>query len=193
MKRFIATLIIIMGFITIASAQGPRSAGLRIGGTGLDAVYQHSMNENQFIEGNLGMDFGYDASGNAGFKATAIYNFIWARPAWTDKGKWAIYAGPGVSIGMVDDLVPYKILGETQYFNDNGFMLSVTGQVGLEYTFDFPLQLSIDLRPFIGLHVNDGKFRIPATNENVNFESKINFYGNGPLTFIPSLSVRYRF
>ena len=59
-----------------ANAQ-PRAVGLRFGATGMEASYQHSLNKN-FIEAEAGMDFGY---GGAGFKVSASYNFILARPA----------------------------------------------------------------------------------------------------------------
>ena len=48
------------------------------------------------------------------------------------------YAGPGASVGLG--------VGETNYLT-----LGVAGMVGLEYTFWFPLQLSIDFRQHIGI------------------------------------------
>ena len=91
MKRSIKiflTFITLATISTVAHAQ-PKAMGLRIGATGLEADYLHTMNRNQFIEGNLGLDFGFGANGVPGVKATATYNFIWARPAWTNKGTWA--------------------------------------------------------------------------------------------------------
>ena len=192
MKRFIISITILLGAALAVSAQ-PKSAGLRLGGTGLDLTYQHYMGKDRFAEGNIGLDFGYNANGNVGAKVTAIYNFVWARPAWTDQGSWALYAGPGISLGFVDDQVPYEIAGVINGYYDNGFMLALAGQVGIEYNFDFPLCLSIDIRPYFGMHINDGRFRIPNTDAVVRYESKIGFYDNGLLGFAPTLSVRYRF
>ena len=192
MKRLIITFAILIGTSLAVFAQ-PKSAGLRFGGTGLDVTYQHYMGKDRFAEGNLGLDFGYNVNGNVGIKATAIYNFVWARPAWTDQGSWALYAGPGLSLGFVDDQVPYDIAGVIKGYYDNGFMLSLVGQVGLEYNFEFPLSLSIDIRPYIGMHINDGKFRVPNTDTVVSYESKIGFYDNGLLGLTPTISVRYRF
>ena len=87
MKKTILTILMIAAAITTAAAQ-PRAAGIRIGATGLDASYQHTMNSTQFIGADIGLDFGYNVNGYSGVKATAIYNFVWARPAWTDKGSW---------------------------------------------------------------------------------------------------------
>ena len=193
MKRFLITIAIILGGTTAAFAQ-PRSAGLRIGATGLDAVYQHTtLNKDEFIEGTIGLDFG--VKGNAGFKIGGAYNMVLARPALTNKGSWAIYAGPAAAFGNVYDMVTYEVFDEKVKYPDNGFMFAVGGQAGIEYNFEgFPIQASIDLRPMVGIHVNDGKFRDPATNTIIEgFESKSGFYGNGFIGFIPHLSVRYRF
>jgi hypothetical protein len=61
-----------------------------------------------------------------------------AQPAWTSRGEWGFYAGPGASVGLG--------VGETNYLT-----LGAAGMVGLEYTFWFPLQLSIDFRQHIGI------------------------------------------
>ena len=84
MKRVFLTIII--ATIAVCSYAQPRAAGLRIGVSEFELDYQHSFKKNQFLEGNLGIDFGYNANGSTGAKATAIYNFVWARPAWTEKG-----------------------------------------------------------------------------------------------------------
>ena len=192
MKKIFIALAIILGTAAIASAQ-MKSAGMRFGATGFDLVYQHNMGSDRFAEADLGLDFGYNVNGNVGVKATAIYNFVWARPAWTQQGTWALYAGPGLSLGFVDDLVPYEVGDVIKGYYDNGFMFSVTGQVGIEYNFDFPLQIALDIRPYFGMHINDGRFRIPNTDTVVKYEKKIGFYDNGLLGFAPCISVRYRF
>ena len=177
MRRILITLCI-MAFAVSAYSQ-PRSAGIRLGVTGVEADYHHSIKKNQFLECGLGMDWGVNAKGVPGMKATAIYNFIWANPAWTDKGKWAIYSGPGLSMGYVHDNVHYKVEQEIVHYNDGGFMLGICVQAGVEYTFWFPLQLSIDLRPNIGMHVSGGP--------------RLGLYDNGLLGFSPHISARYCF
>ena len=69
--------------------------------------------------------------------------------------EWGFYAGPGVAIGASPET----------------FNVGIAGQVGLEYTFHFPLQLSVDLRPQLGV-VNQA----------------FGIWG-----WYPHLSVRYRF
>ena len=191
MKRII--FIVILSALAACAYAQPRAMGLRAGATGLEASYEHSTSPVQFIQGDLGMDFGYNVNGRPGVKATAIYNFIWARPNWTTQGSWAIYAGPGLSLGFVDDQVPYEIGDAIIGHYDNGFMIGVVGQVGIEYAFRFPLQLALAVRPCFGLHVNDGKFRERDTGLTVNYGGKTDFYDNGLLGFVPSLSIRYCF
>jgi len=192
MKKTILTILIICSALG-AFAQ-PRAMGLRFGITGLEADYQHTMNRNQFIQGNIGLDYSVLADGKPGIEATAIYNFIWARPAWTDRGTWALYAGPGASLGYVADEAHVTIGKEVYPYSTSGFMLGICGQVGLEYTFWFPLQLSVDLRPLIGMHVG-GQYKMtdPITGETVRRDAHVGLYDTGLLGFCPTFSVRYRF
>lgn len=192
MKKILLTISLIAACLSVEAQ--PKSAGIRIGADGIDADYLHSISSDKFIEGNIGLDFGFEANGNAGIKATGILNFIWGHPAWTDKGRWTLYAGPGISLGFVDDRVPYDIMNMRFNYFDSGFMIGLVGQVGIEYAFeDIPVQVAIDMRPCIGLHVNDGSFRIPNTDTKVTYESKVGFYDNGLYGMIPSVSIRYRF
>ena len=194
MKKILLTAII--AATTISAYAQPRSIGIRFGASGFEADYLHTfINKNQFLEGNFGVDFGYNANGQPGVKAAAVYNFVWARPAWTNKGTWALYAGPGLSLGYVNDQDHIVVGKEVIPYVSNGFMIGVCGQVGLEYTFWFPLQLAIDLKPVFGIHVNGGYSYIDPINPEVTHKSpvKTGFYDNGLLGFAPSISVRYRF
>ena len=86
MRRvFVAVLLACILAAGSAYAQ-PKSVGIRGGYTGLNVNYQHFLVGINFIEADLGTDFGYNANGNVGVKASGTYNFVWARPAWTDKG-----------------------------------------------------------------------------------------------------------
>lgn len=199
MKRFLIVLAAFATSITMSahkhsrpeysqnSISAPRSMGFRIGVSGFDATYQHSFKRNQFLQGDFGVDFGYNANGRPGVRATAVYNFIWARPAWTNRGSWSLYAGPGLTLGYVNDNLHYRIGSEVIPYNDNGFMLALAVQVGLEYNFDFPLTLAAEVRPAFGMHAN-GKVTIDGQTY-----SKVGFYDNGMLGFVPTVAVRYKF
>ena len=123
MKKFFLVAAMVLGFAVAASAQ-PRALGAKFG-WGLDLSYQHGFGAD-FLEVDLGLN-NFNALNVAG-----VYNFMIAQPAWTDRGEWGVYAGPGANLG----------LGFNGWFN-----VAVCGQVGLEYTFNFPLQISLDVRP----------------------------------------------
>lgn len=129
MKKTMLIIIAVLGFATVAGAQ-PRAIGLR-SGWGLDFSYEHTLKGPNFAEFEVGLDgYAFDA-----FHADAIYNFMIATPDWTPVGTWGIYAGPGVSAYM--------------WPSESVFYGGILGNVGLEYKFKFPLQLSVDVRPRI--------------------------------------------
>ena len=193
MKRIFIILIVAFAASSLLSAQdGPRTMGFRIGVSGFDASYQHVFRKDQFLQGDLGVDFGYNVNGHPGLHATAVYNFVWARPAWSHRGFWAIYSGPGLTLGYVNDMVHYKVGEEVKYtpkwMGDNGFMLGLAIQVGVEYTLDFPLSMALEMRPIFGMHVNDG-----VELSDRYYKGKVGFYDNGMLGFVPTFALRYRF
>ena len=153
MKKIILIAAMVLGFAVAAAAQ-PRAVGIR-GGYGIEATYQHTLGTN-FLEANLGLN-GFNALNFA-----ATYNWMLAQPQWTDRGEWGVYAGPGAAVGLG--------FGPVSSFN-----LAACGQVGLEYTFWFPLQLSLDIRPQLGFVTAGGHG---------------GFYFGG---WCPALGVRYRF
>ena len=174
MKKIILIAVAVLGFAVTAAAQ-PRAIGVRIGNGG-EVSYQHTVGKD-FVEvdGGLGLNL-YDGNSlNVG--ATAIYNFMIAQPQWTDRGEWGFYAGPGAVVGM-------DLFGDVKHFS-----VAAAGQVGLEYTFWFPLQLSVDLRPVIGMHINSGY----TAHDGTHYGTRVGFYDNGLLGFAPTISVRYRF
>ena len=138
-------------------SSSPKALGIRLG-NGIEVSYQHSLRDN-FIELDLGLD-GFSPNLNA----TAVYNFMIAQPNWSSRGQWGFYAGPGLGLG-------FGLGYDYNYFN-----AGIIGQVGLEYSFWFPLQLSIDFRPQLGL--------ITVPDHGAYF-----YFGS----YTPALSLRYRF
>ena len=123
MKKFFSLLALTV-LISTAAMAAPRAVGIRAS-WGAEASYQHAFGNN-FLEGDLGLFMNM-------FDVHAVYNFIFARPDWSE-GEWAFYAGPGVGF----------------YANDGAVAFTIAGQIGGEYTFaKAPIQLSLDLRPDI--------------------------------------------
>ena len=160
MKRVILTIFIAI-LATMPAKSQPKALGLRLGND-CQVSYEHNIGDKaNFLEADLGMQFYYGYA--AGLNAAVAYNFMIAQTDWTEKGKWGFYAGPAAKLGYVWI----------------GGYLAVGAQVGLEYEFDFPLQLSIDIRPVVGVALEGGYLSI---------------YGaDAILGALPCLSVRYRF
>ena len=142
---------------------GPRAIGGRFG-WGAEVSYQHNLGNN-FVEVDLGIP-GWSA---LGIQATAIYDFVIAQPQWTP-GTWTWYAGPGLQAG-----VSFR----KDYFST---VIGIAGQVGLSYRFEFPLELSVDIRPTIGAYFG-----------SENGESFFRVYDVWGAIFVPHIGVRYAF
>lgn len=160
MKRIFLAVFISLSTVLSAQSQ-PKAFGLRLGND-CQLSYEHNIGpDTDFYEVDLGMQFYYGYA--VGLNAAAAYNFMIAQPKWTEKGQWGFYAGPAAKLGYVWI----------------GGYLAVGAQIGLEYEFECPLQLSIDIRPVVGLAL-EGKC--------------IRLYGaDALLGALPCLSVRYRF
>ena len=119
MKKIIAIAVAILCFAAVASAQ-PKAIGIR-GTYGVELSYQHNSGPG-FWEFDAGLF-------NKLLDVCAIYDFNIA-----PLGPLNFYAGPSAQAWMW--------FGES-----SGFGVGVGAQLGLEYTFSFPLQLSLDWRP----------------------------------------------
>jgi len=114
-------------------ADGPRAIGGRLG-YGAEVSYQHTLGENNMIQLEVGVPYFNN------LEAACTYD--WINPGgldvpWDKRGDWNWYAGVGGGIQ-----VP---------FNFKGAAIGAAGRIGIEYNFWFPLQLSIDFRPMLGL------------------------------------------
>ncbi|MBO6248015.1 MAG: hypothetical protein J6N54_04290 [Bacteroidales bacterium] len=142
MKRLLSVAVALMALAFVAAAQ-PKAVGLRFGNYGVDVSYENYSGDNDFLEFELGLDSMFSTSA---FHLDGIYNFMIARPDWTVEGQWGFYVGPGASVAVWDN-------GK----DENVVYAGLLGNVGLEYIFDFPLQLSLSLRP--RFMFGDGKIR----------------------------------
>ena len=138
MKRFGLIVFIMAAFAAIAVAQ-PRAIGGRIG-YGVEVSYQHGLGENNMVSVDLGLP------GFLGVEAAATYD--WLNPGglvipWDEKGSWNWYAGVGAGVGFWG-------------FNNIYGFGGVAGRIGIEYNFWFPMQLSLDYRPIIGVGGSNG-------------------------------------
>ncbi|MCB0383436.1 MAG: hypothetical protein KDD05_09105 [Psychroserpens sp.] len=141
MKRILLVAFAFLGITTITSAQqiSDNAIGIRLGdsdGFGAEISYQRALGGNNRLELDLGLRSGnnYD-----GFKLAGLYQWVWQLD-----GNFNWYAGAGGGIGSYSfDNVPRGI-------DDSETFLFLAGDIGIEYNFDIPLQVSIDARPEFG-------------------------------------------
>ncbi len=146
MKKLILIAAFVFGaaFFSTVQAQNfsDNAIGLRVGGGGgygAEISYQRALSGENRLELDLGWrnDSYYDA-----FKIVGLYQWV-----WNIDGGFNWYAGAGAGIGNVDVPGDYN-----DRYPEDGFFALVAGDIGVEYNFDFPLQLSLDFRPEIGLN-----------------------------------------
>lgn len=153
------TLLIFFASATMGAQEISNHAlGLRLGdsdGFGAEISYQKSIARTNRLE----LDLGWRDSRNFdAIKLVGLYQ--WVRPI--DSGlQW--YYGFGGGVGSVD--FGYRYNNNNEPFQpDGGLFVLAAGDIGIEYNFDFPLLLSLDFRPEIGV-VGYGDF-----SDNFDFD-----------------------
>lgn len=138
MKKLLLVAILAVAGIAAAVAQ-PRAIGVNLG-YGLDVSYQHSLGEANMIDLSVNLPF-FDGIG-----AQATYD--WVNPfgtaiPWNNKGEWNWSLGVGAGAGLYG--FDAMAAGLCVWY------VGAVGHVGVSYDFWFPLQLSVDWRPNIGV------------------------------------------
>jgi len=137
MKKLILSAIMLVGLAFASNAQeiSKNALGLRLGdndGFGGEITYQRALGSNNRLELDLGWrnSKNYDA-----FKVVGLYQWV-----WNIDGGFNWYAGVGGGLGSYSVDKPSDASGT--------FFLAA-GDLGIEYNFDIPLMLSLDIRPEI--------------------------------------------
>ena len=145
----ITKLISLLIFFSTVSASGQEIAdhalGLRLGdsdGFGAEISYQKSL----FRYNRLELDLGWrDHRRYDAIKIAAVYQWI-----HNIDGNFNWYYGVGGGAGSVNfDPVPANLGPAIK--PEGGLFVFAAGDIGIEYKFDFPLLLSLDFRPEIGV------------------------------------------
>lgn len=156
MKKLIFLSLCIFGFTLSSQAQtiADNALGIRLGGSdgvGTEISYQRALSGNNRLELDLGWS---NRSDSDAFRLTGIHQWV-----WNIEGGFNWYAGLGAGVGSISRS------------GDDDIFVSAAGNVGIEYDFNFPLLISLDFRPEIGL---------------------INYYDDD-LGFDLALGIRYQF
>jgi len=137
------TLLFFTTVFVSAQRISEHTLGLRLGdsdGFGAEISYQKSIGRYNRAEFNLGVRNSREFNA---FKLTGVYQWV-----HNLDGGFNWYYGVGGGIGNVDF---------ENVSNDNdGLFVFAAGNLGIEYDFDIPLLISIDIRPEIGLIGFDG-------------------------------------
>ncbi|GHU69114.1 hypothetical protein FACS189413_07430 [Bacteroidia bacterium] len=126
-KIFLVMVLAVSGVFAVNAQVDGNAIGLRLGYGG-EISYQHALGSSNRLELDLGT-YWHDIEGA---NLTGVYQWVWDLSALSKGFNW--YAGAGAYLG---------------YFSEFG--IGVAGQVGIEYNFDFPLQLSLDYRPALSI------------------------------------------
>lgn len=171
MKKLILSAVMLIGLALTSQAQEIRknALGLRIGdndGFGGELSYQRGLSDNNRLE----FDLGWRNSGHYdAIKLVGLYQWV-----WNIDGGFNWYAGVGGGLGSWShDNHPGHNWDNNN--DDSGAFFLVAGDIGIEYVFDIPLQLSLDIRP--ELYFGD---------ERSDFDDDFN-------TFAPDIALGVRF
>jgi len=191
-------LIAVLAVASLAAYAQPRAIGGRLGGFN-GVSYQHSLGENNMIEIEAGfsvdgrMDCWEKPYGSTnygrfwGHNVQAAFTYDWIDPfgakfPWEHKGEWHWYLGAGAAGGYGWEILGYSIVstmsvggtfvtnGTSGPYTWNFGYVGGAGRLGVEYDFWFPLQLSLDYRPTIGLGMYEKVFGGNGTNAGLYWE-----------------------
>ncbi|MGN0189845.1 MAG: hypothetical protein ACI395_10045 [Candidatus Cryptobacteroides sp.] len=153
-KSLFLTFVIALAFSVSAMAQ-PRAIGVNVG-YGFDISYQHTLGEKNMLDLNVSLP------AFCGIAAQGTYD--WINPfntkiPWDHKGKWDWEMGAGAGIGYL--------------WSFRGLVAGAAGHVGVSYDFWFPLQLSVDWRPLIGVYTwSYGKYAGIAGDDSGSIDAE---------------------
>ncbi len=151
-KTLITLFLIALG--TTGNAQvNSKTLGVRVGssnfGYGTELSYQHGLGSANRLELDAGLrsNSHYNTLG-----VSIIYHWV-----WNIEGGFNWYIGPGGQIGFYSHRDSHHHGNGHHHdddFEENGLIVNVGGQIGIEYDFNehgVPIQLSLDARPMWGL------------------------------------------
>jgi hypothetical protein len=199
MKKIL--FVALLAVASLASYAQPRAIGVRMGE--FDGIsYQHGFGDSNMLEIEAGFNIG-NYWGNRmvgwedghewhmyGHNVQAAVTYDWIDPfgatfSWSNRGEWHWYLGVGAAGGFGWSARTYIEGHQSDPFDRNWGFAAGVARCGIEYTFWFPLQLSLDYRPTIGA----GLAGIPDPITNKTIVDAGLYYD----IFGLCLSARYRF
>ncbi len=134
MKKLLFLGIVFLGGFGVTFGQeiATNAVGLRFAsqnGLGTELSFQRKITSENRVE----LDLGWQSEREQNiFKLSGIYQWVFAL-----ENNFQYFLGAGASIG------------NSSFQDNNNTFVSASGDVGIEYIFNFPLQISLDFRPEI--------------------------------------------
>ena len=157
MKKLFITALLLTGVAFSAQAQEKNAIGIRLGdnsGFGGEVTFQTALSKNNRLEldlgfrnegnvyyGGYGNNYNGKGYGHNDVKLVGIYQWV-----FDIKNGFKWYVGPGVGVGIYSSKY-YTNKNTFQIEDKKGAFAVLAGDIGIEYNFKFPLQLSFDVRP----------------------------------------------
>lgn len=142
MKKFIFTIgLLIAGFSSQAQDLSQNAIGLRFGdndGLGYEISYQRALSDATRLQVDLGLRSNDNVDA---YKLSGTYQWVKDLSSLADGFNW--FYGAGAALGNTQ----VEFLGE----KSSETFVNAAVNVGIEYNFNFPLQLSLDVKPELGL------------------------------------------
>ena len=131
MKKLLLAVALLIGVTSFAKAQTmDKAIGLRFT-NGAEISFQNPLSNSTRLELDLGL---YGLGDHNGFVLSGLHQWVFS----LDKGlNWYVGLGGQLGSGWY----------ENKRVWNSGFGLAVAGQIGIEYNFSIPLQVSVDYRP----------------------------------------------
>lgn len=132
MKRYICVLIFAIAVTALNAQVIQKTIGLRLGYDAQEISYQHPLCNVNRLELTFGVNtFGRNQVGNLcrGMGFNGVYQWVHDLSSVSDRINW--YYGLGAAALLHGDL----------------FGIGALGQIGVGYSFDSPIQISLDYRP----------------------------------------------
>lgn len=135
LKRVIISIAFLVSANAFSQTISKNALGLRVGdndGFGGEISYQRYLSENNRLEFDLGFR---DSKNVEAFKLVGLYQWVFPLE---NRFNWYVGAGAG--------------LGSFNNPENSGAFALVAGNLGIEYNFNIPLLLSLDVRPELGFN-----------------------------------------
>ncbi len=174
LKRFAVLSLTVCAAISYADAQ-PRSVGASFSFSALGATYEHTLNQDSFINADIKAEMGpyfMDSTRLPGVSASLSGNFIISRWASRNGNTICAFAGPGITAGIAHE-----------FKKDYGYFLGLKGRLGMECLFERKVSISISLAPTLGMHMTI-----------VEGHLEMRYYKGGLINaMIPEIGIKYLF